>query len=315
MKKAFVTGAAGFIGSNLCDYLLASGWHVTGWDNLSTGRQEFLANALKQKHFELVIGDNVKNPDELKEAAKGADVIFHLAANADVKDGLKAPDRDLKQNTIATFNVLEAARTGGAHHFVFSSTGSVYGEATIIPTPEDHPFPIQTSLYGASKLAGEGLIAAYAEGYKIKGTVFRFVSVLGERYTHGHIVDFVRQLKHHPEYLDVLGNGMQRKSYMYVGDCVRGIMSGINAQESKFEVFNLGTAEAITVNDSIAIICKELGVNPKLNYSGGTRGWIGDNPNIELDISKIKLTGWTPTVSIDSAVRKTTKWLLNNPVI
>jgi len=198
MKHAFVTGAAGFIGSSLVDRLLADGIAVTGWDNFSTGQKRFLAGAEKSPSFRLVRGDNLDLP-ALTAAMKGSDFVCHFAANADIKDGWQHPKRDLDQNTIATFNVLEAMRANGVRRIAFSSTGSTYGEATLIPTPEDAPFPVQTSLYAASKVAGEALLSAYAEGGQLdEAYIFRFVSILGERYTHGHVYDFYQQLIEHP---------------------------------------------------------------------------------------------------------------------
>ena len=213
MEKIFITGASGFIGSTLVDRLLADGRSVVGWDNLSTGQERFLADAIKHKAFRLVRGDNLDLP-ALTKAMAGCDFVFHLAANADVRFGTDHPGKDLQQNTVATYHVLEAMRANGIKRLAFSSTGSVYGEAKVIPTPEDAPFPIQTSLYGASKVAGEGLIQAYCEGFGFEGYIFRFVSILGERYTHGHVFDFYQQLVAHPDHLRVLGDGKQRKSYL-----------------------------------------------------------------------------------------------------
>src|SRR3954464_10718774 len=176
MRRVFITGAAGFIGSSLADLLLQQGTPVVGWDNFSTGQEEFVASARKNPNFTLIQGDNLDLP-ALTKAMAGCDTVFHLAANADVRFGLEHPEKDLQQNTIATFQVLEAMRAAGVRRIVFSSTGSVYGESAVIPTPENAPFPIQTSLYGASKLAGEGMISAYAEGFHIEATIFRFVSI------------------------------------------------------------------------------------------------------------------------------------------
>ena len=231
MQRAFVTGAAGFIGSNLVDRLLNSGVEVTGWDNFSTGTNHFLASALGDPRFRLLKGDNLDS-ESLARAMKGCDFVFHLAANADVRFGLDHPSRDLQQNTIATFNVLEGMRANGIKRIAFSSTGSVYGEAEIIPTPEDAPFPIQTSLYAASKVAGESLIQAYCVGFGFEGYIFRFVSILGERYTHGHVFDFYKQLMIDPSRLKVLGDGTQRKSYLYVQDCVSAILHVIGLKNS-----------------------------------------------------------------------------------
>jgi UDP-glucose 4-epimerase len=316
MKRVFITGAAGFIGSSLADQLLRSGVPVVGWDNFSTGQEQFLASASQNPNFTLIRGDNLDLP-ALTKAMAGCDTVFHLAANADVRFGLEHPSKDLQQNTVATFNVLEAMRANGIKTIAFASTGSVYGEAEIIPTPENHPFPIQTSLYAASKLAGEGMIHAYCEGYKFEGYIFRFVSMLGERYTHGHILDFYRQLLDHPDRLNVLGDGTQRKSYLYVGDCLRAMLHVMNtgkATEAKHRVavYNLGTDEFVELNDSIRYLCDALNLKPRIVYSGGDRGWIGDNPFIFLDTKKIRATGWAPTLTIEQAIIHTLKWLQQN---
>jgi len=320
MQHAFVTGAAGFIGSNLVDRLLAEGVAVTGFDNLSTGQERFLTSARQQPRFNFVSGDTLDLP-ALRAATKGADFVFHLAANADIRDGWKHPEKDLQQNTIATFNVLEAMRANGVKRIAFSSTGSVYGEALVTPerpTPEDDAFPVQTSLYGASKMAGEGLLAAYAEGAQIaEAYIFRFVSILGERYTHGHVFDFYQQLVDHPDHLRVLGNGTQRKSYLYVQDCIDAILHVTRqgtAREAKHhtQIYNLGTPEYVRVNDSIGFICAALGLKPRLDYTGGDRGWIGDNPFIFLDTKKIQSTGWKPKLTIEQGIIRTLRWLEAN---
>ena len=317
MQRAFVTGAAGFIGSNLVDRLLQSGVEVVGWDNYSTGQEPFLAGAIKEPKFRFVRGDNL-DQSALIQAMEGCDFVFHLAANADVRFGLEHPSKDLQQNTIATFNVLEAMRANGIKSIAFSSTGSVYGEAAVIPTPEDAPFPIQTSLYGASKVAGETQIQAYCEGFGFEGYIFRFVSILGERYTHGHIFDFYRQILDDPTRLRVLGDGTQRKSYLYMQDCLSAMLRvtlAATAASAKHRsiVYNLGTNEYCTVKDSISWICGRLGVEPKLEFTGGNRGWIGDNPFIFLDTKKIRETGWRNELSIRDAVLRTVDWLHVNP--
>ena len=312
MNKVFVTGAAGFIGSNLVDRLLKDGYKVVGWDNLSTGRIRFLEEALKNPNFTLIQGDNM-DIDSLSNAMIGCDTVFHLAANADVRFGLNHPSKDLNQNTIATFNVLQAMQNCGIKRIVFSSTGSVYGESDVIPTPENAPFPIQTSLYGASKVAGESLIQAYSEGYEFESYIFRFVSILGERYTHGHIFDFYKQLLDHPEYLNVLGDGTQRKSYLYVKDCVDAILHILSLpSQNKVNIYNLGTDEYVQVNDSVKFIINHLGLNPEIRYSGGNKGWIGDNPFIFLDTKKIRNTGWKPELTIEQGVISTLTWLQQN---
>jgi UDP-glucose 4-epimerase len=309
--RAFVTGAAGFIGSNLVDRLLAAGHSVVGFDNLSTGHIEFLEQARNSPSFRLECGD-LLNPDQLVRAMDGCQFVFHLAANADVRFGLEHPRKDLEQNAIATSNVLQAMRTAGVKRIAFSSTGSIYGEPDVFPTPENAPFPVQTSLYGATKLAAEGLIAAYCEGFGMQSFIFRFVSILGERYTHGHVLDFYAQLKTHPQYLDVLGNGHQRKSYLYVQDCVSAVLAAIDKANEKINIFNLGVNDYCEVNDSIRWISEHLGVNPEIRYAGGARGWIGDSPFIFLNCDRIRALGWTPQLTIRDGVLRTIEFLRNN---
>lgn len=309
--KAFVTGAAGFIGSNLVDRLLADGHEVTGYDNFATGQERFLADAGRSPAFRIVRGD-LLDLDALTAAMAGCDTVFHLAANADVRFGLQHPGKDLEQNTVATFHVLEAMRANGVKRIAFSSTGSVYGEAKVIPTPETAPFPIQTSLYGASKLAGEGLIQAYCEGFGFEGYIFRFVSILGERYSHGHVFDFYKSLRSNPNVLTVLGNGKQRKSYLYIQDCVDAILTALAHPSAKVHVYNLGVDEFCEVNDSIGWITRHLGLSPRLDYTGGDRGWVGDNPFILLDCSKVRALGWKPKVSIEEGIIKTLDYLRAN---
>jgi len=312
----FVTGGAGFIGSNLVDRLLQLGHSVTAYDNFSTGQERFLEQALSHPTFRLIRGDTL-DLDALTEAMRAAqaEFVFHLAANADVRFGTQHPRKDLEQNTQATFHVLEAMRACGARRIAFSSTGSVYGEPEIFPTPETAPFPVQTSLYGASKLAGEGLIAAYCEGFGFQGYIFRFVSILGERYTHGHVFDFFRSLRSNPNELRVLGDGHQRKSYLYVQDCIDAMLLVIEKAQDKVNIFNLGTDEYCEVNDSIRWITERVSLQPKLNYAGDRRGWVGDSPFIFLDCKKVRTLGWMPKLSIREGIIRTLDYLQANPWI
>jgi UDP-glucose 4-epimerase len=209
--------------------------------------------------------------------------------------------------------VLEAMRESGIKRIAFSSTGSIYGEPTVFPTPEDGPFPVQTSLYGASKLACEGLISAYCEGFGFSAWIFRFVSILGERYTHGHVFDFYQRLRADPRRLHVLGNGRQRKSYLYVQDCVDAIFTALERVEARAMILNLGTDEYCNVNDSIGWITGALGIAPELTYAGGERGWIGDSPFIFLDCARIRALGWAPNLSIQQGILRTLDYLRANP--
>jgi UDP-glucose 4-epimerase len=311
MTRCLVTGCAGFIGSHLVDRLLKNGNTVIGVDNLSTGRIEFLSSAMEIRDFSFYNID-LNDLDKIKTVFKDIDYVFHLAANADVRFGIERPRIDLEQNTIVTHNVLEAMRSNGVKKIIFSSTGSVYGQAQIIPTPEDAPFPVQTSLYGASKLAGEGLISAYCEGFNFQAWIFRFVSILGERYTHGHIFDFYKKLNTNNTLLEVLGNGRQRKSYLYVHDCIDAVLIAVKEAQHKVNIFNLGVDDYSDVNSSISWICRELNVSPKIKYSGGSSGWVGDNPFIYLDICQIKKLGWEPRFSIEDSVIKTVNYLKEN---
>jgi UDP-glucose 4-epimerase len=317
VKRACVTGGAGFIGSTLADRLSADGVEVNVVDNFHTGRPEFVEGLLERPGTKLFEGD-VLDAALMREAVHGCDWVFHLQANADVRHGLEHPRRDLEQNTIATSNVLEAMRDEGVTKIGFSSTGSVYGEPEVFPTPEDAPFPLQTSLYAASKLAGEGMIGAYAHGYEFTGLIFRFVSILGERYTHGHVFDFYRALRADPTRLRVLGDGRQEKSYLYIGDCIEAIMTAVGAHADapgETHVYNLGTDETIVVDNSVARIVSHLGLHPEVEHTGGKRGWKGDSPLIRLDCEKIRSLGWQPTLTIEQAIGRTLDWFETNPQI
>jgi UDP-glucose 4-epimerase len=309
--RCFVTGAAGFIGSHLVDRLLRDGHQVTGYDNFSTGMRPFLEPALRHPDFRLIEAD-LLDQEKLAAAIAGQDIVYHLAANADVRFGTEHPSKDLHQNTIATFNVLEAMRNSGVRILAFSSTGSIYGEPQVFPTPEDAPFPTQTSLYGASKLAGEALIEAYCNGFGFQACIFRFVSILGPRYTHGHVFDFYRKLLADPNQIEVLGNGKQRKSYLHVSDCIEAMLQCLAKLSSPLEIYNLGTEQYCTVDESLGWICGHLGLNPNRRYTGGERGWIGDSPFIFLDTRKVRALGWRPQLDIRRSVINTLQYLQEN---
>jgi UDP-glucose 4-epimerase len=310
-SRCFVAGGAGFIGSNLVDRLLDLDCEVIAYDNFSASFPEFVATARNNDRFTMINGD-ILDAESLTASMRGCDRVFHFAANADVRFGLEHPEKDLQQNTIGTFNVLEAMRANGITRIGFSSTGSVYGEPNVIPTPEDAPFPIQTSLYAASKLAGEGLIQAYAEGYGFQAVIFRFTSILGERYSHGHVFDFYRKLLADPDRLHILGDGKQKKSYLYVQDCIDAILTAVDRCEDKISVFNLGHEGYVTVDTSAQIIARTLGLTPEFTYEGGERGWVGDNPFTHLDIGKISALGWHPKMTIEESVARTVHWMQAN---
>ena len=242
------------------------------------------------------------------------DTVFHFSANADIRGGITDPKIDLEQNTIVTFNVLEQMRRGGVKNIVFASSAAVLGEPDIFPTPEYCAIPDQTSLYGASKMACESIISAYCEGFGFNATVFRFVSLLGPRYPHGHVFDFVKSILKDRSQLTILGDGTQRKSYLHISDCLNALLllhdTGQNS--SNFEVFNLGVSDYCTVHQSAEWICNEMKVRPRFNFTGGEKGWIGDNPFVFLDNKKAVSKGWMPTFKIEASVRITTNWLLKN---
>lgn len=310
--KAIVTGGAGFIGSTIADRLLKEGYSVTVIDNFRTGQETFVAHNLKNPKYTLVRED-LLNFEKILPYFKDAEIVFHIAANADVRHGLEDTRRDLEQNTIVTYNVLEAARKNHVKKFVFSSTGSIYGEPDTFPTPETYKIPIQTSFYGASKMACEGLIQAFAEGFPMKGYIFRFVSTMGERYTHGAVFDFMKQLRKDPTTLHILGNGKQKKSYIYIGDLVDAIFHIFSTQQEKINIYNLGTDEFVDVNFIAQTVFEELKLKSvKITYGGGERGWVGDSPFIYLDISKLQKAGYTPKTSIEKSIIHTVKYLNTN---
>lgn len=312
MKRAFVTGGAGFIGSHIVDKLVGDRANVTIYDNFSTGRPQFISHHAGNPIVRVVRAD-VLDYDRLRREMAGCDFVFHLQANADVRGGIQLTRIDLEQNTIATWNVIEAMRVNEIRHIVFASSATVYGEPDVFPTPESYA-PLQTSLYGASKLAGEAMVQAYCEYFGITCYIFRFVSWIGERYTHGVIFDFLKKFKANPHLLEILGDGKQRKSYLDVIDGVKGIFYGVQHAEERKNIFNLGHDEFMTVLDLVGIIIDELGLKDvQYRTTGGERGWLGDSPFVHLDTVKLKALGWAPRVSIEQGVRNTVRYLQRHP--
>ena len=306
--KILITGGAGFIGSNLANFLIKKNHKVTIIDNFSTG---FTEHTKSNNNFKIINCDLLKL-EKLKKFFKGHEFIFHLAANADIRFGLNNPKKDLEQNAICTFNVLEAMRVNRIKKIAFTSTAPIYGNTNNFPTKEYNNLAHQTSLYGASKLYCESLIQCYCEGFDFQSWIFRFVSILGPGYSHGHVFDFYKKIKKNKNKLEILGNGKQKKSYLHVLDCIDAMYLAINKANKKINIFNLGDKNFITVNHSAKLICKYFNIRPKFCYSGGDRGWIGDQPKVHLDTSKIKKLGWSNKFSIDESIIDTIRWLENN---
>jgi UDP-glucose 4-epimerase len=315
--KIFVTGGAGFIGSNFCDAALSKGHEVVCFDNLSTGQEFFIEEARKNQKFTFIKGD-IQNFDEIQKAIQDAkpDWVAHFAANADVRRGLEHPRKDLDINTLGTWNVLESARNAGVKKIFFSSTSAAYGDPATFPTPEDVAFPEQTSLYGASKAAGEGLVSSYCHGYGMTAVVFRFASIVGPRYTHGHVFDFVKKLQADPTQLEILGDGNLPKSYVHVKDLMNGLWLAIESAEANklpkaFNVFNIGHDSTLVIKDSAAIIAKKMGLSPTFRFTGGAGGWIGDH-RVELDTTKLRGLGWSLQHPLEEGITDTVEYLLQN---
>jgi len=311
-KKIFITGGAGFVGSHVADKLLELGCGVTVYDNMSTGQALFLENALQNPNFNLVKAD-IMDADCLAKEMAGHDFVFHFSANADVRGGVSKTRIDLEQNTIGTWNVLEAMRINNVKGIAFASSSAIYGEPKEFPTPEKYSPIIQTSMYGASKLSGEALIQAFCEGFGMNSWIFRFVSLIGERYTHGAIFDFVKKLQKNPKELEILGDGEQKKSYLHVKDCVEAMLLAIEKADERVNIFNLGHTNYMNVKDMANIVITEMKLeNVSFKFTGGERGWIGDAPFVQLDVKKIKSLGWVPSIPIKEGIQKTVSFLLKN---
>ena len=308
IHRAFITGGAGFIGSHIVDKLAQDGVDVTIYDNFSTGQEEFISHHAANPKVRVVRAD-VLDGQRLKREMANCDFVFHLQANADVRGGIQLTRVDLEQNTIATWKVLEAMRINEIRRIAFASSATVYGEPDVFPTPESYA-PLQTSLYGASKLAGEAMLQAYSEYFGITCYIFRFVSWIGERYTHGVIFDFIKKLRANAQVLEILGDGKQRKSYLDVIDGVNGIFYAVQHAKERKNLFNLGHDEFMNVLDLAHIIIEELGLTDvRYCTTGGERGWLGDSPFVHLDTTKLKALGWQPQVSIEQGIRNTVRYL------
>lgn len=313
LGRVLVTGGSGFIGSHLVDALMSHGNEVVVLDNLSSGSLRNVARWLDSSNFRFIKGD-LLNLQEISEALDGCEIVFHLAANPEVRVSSVTPDVHFQQNIVTTFNLLEALRRSGATKILaFASSSAVYGEAKT-PTPEDYPFPMPISVYGASKFACEALISAYAHTYGFRAIIYRLANVVGPRSKHGVIADFIRKLGENPGELEILGDGLQRKSYIYVGDCVEALLFGLDAAHGQVEVFNVGSEDQIDVLTVAKIVTEEMGLNSvRFKLTGGVnggRGWVGDVRNMLLDVSKLKERGWKPKHNSAASVRLAVREML-----
>jgi UDP-glucose 4-epimerase len=307
--KAIVTGGAGFIGSHLVDRLLSEGYSVTVVDNMSCGFLENLKHHSGDRRLTVYNAD-IRDGEKLNHIFAGHDVVFHMAAHANIRESLVNHKADLENNLIGTLNVLEAMCKNEIQDLVFASTSAIYGEATVTPTPEEY-FPVQSSLYGASKLACEAYAQAFTKFGLIKFWAFRFANVVGERCRRGVIWDFVHKLLKNPSELEILGDGKQSKEYLHVKDCVDGMMIAYGKTSSRFNAFNLGVDEQTLVDTIADRVIEKMGLeNVKKKYTGGPAGWIGDNPLVQLSLNKIKKLGWTQTISSEEAIKRTIRWTL-----
>lgn len=308
-----VTGGAGFIGSHLMDALLKKGNEVKCIDNFSSGKREFIEHNIK-KGLELIEGD-LLNPDDIRKALDGCDTVFHLAANPDVRLGAEDTHVHLEQNIIATYNLLEGMRKAAVKKIAFTSSSTVYGEAGEIPTPENYGPLVPISLYGASKLAAEGLIASYCHTFDMRSVIYRFANVVGPRSTHGVTYDFIKKLRKDGSELEILGDGSQKKSYLYISDCIDAMLFGIEKSSDMVEILNIGSEDWVDVRKIADIISEEMHLSPEYRFTGGVdggRGWKGDVKIMRLSIDKLRNMGWQPEHGSEEAIRMTARWLISS---
>ncbi|MCD6523575.1 MAG: SDR family NAD(P)-dependent oxidoreductase [Thermococcus sp.] len=313
--KALVTGGAGFIGSHLVDGLMERGHEVRVLDDLSAGTLNNLRRWLDHERFEFIKGD-MRDAELVKKAVEGVEVVFHLAANPEVRIGSQSPELLYETNVLITYNLLNAIKDSNVKYLVFTSSSTVYGDAEVIPTPEDYGPLEPISVYGGAKLAAEALISGYAHTFDFRAVIFRLANIIGERSNHGVIYDFINKLKKNPNELEILGDGTQRKSYLHVSDTVEGmlhIFEHFKKSEKTVDFYNLGNDDWITVKEIAEIVSREMGLKPRFVFTGGVdggRGWKGDVKFMRLSIEKAKATGWRPRLNSCEAVRRTVRELL-----
>jgi UDP-glucose 4-epimerase len=306
-----VTGAAGFIGSHFVERLVTDGYSVVGYDNLSLGKKEWISHLLDSPRFSFVHAD-LQDLETLKVAIRSCDIVVHLGANTDIPRGNTDPRIDFDNCITGTFNVLEAMRANGVCNLLFASSSTVFGEPTLMPTPETVGPLLPISLYGAGKMAGEGLISAYCHLFGVQAWIFRFGNVVGARMSHGVINDFISKLKRNPEELEILGDGHQKKNYFLVEECIDGMLHAFrHARGKPCDIFNLGADTNVEVVDIARIVTEEMGLGTvRLRFTGGMRGWPGDVPVVIYDVTKMREVGWHSRRSSAEAVRIATRRLL-----
>lgn len=314
--RAVVTGGAGFIGSHVTEYLVINGFEVVVIDNLSSGSLENISHLIKSGKVKLLIKDLKIFDDELRNAFNEVDTVYHFAANPEVRISVTEPRIHFEENVLVTFNVLESCRMNDVEEVVFASSSTVYGDAQVFPTPEDHPTrPI--SIYGVSKLMSENLVAGYSDIYGMKALTLRFANIVGPRQTHGVIVDFISKLRKNPKKLEILGDGTQKKSYLHVKDLIDGMhvaLEYLRKSNTKYEVYNVGNVDWISVKEIADLVVEEMGLsNVEYVFKPAThdgRGWLGDVKFMLLDVRKLMSLGWRPKLSSREALREAIKWVL-----
>ena len=310
-----VTGGAGFIGSHLTEALVKKGFSTNVLDNLSNGHKNNLSSIQHSRDLDFFTGD-CRSPSDVEKTLKNVDTVFHLAANPELRLNLADPKKCYEQNIEATYILLERIRKSNVTNIVFTSSSTVYGESTVIPTPENYGPLKPISVYGASKLACEALISSYCHSFKKKGIIIRLANIVGPRSTHGVIYDFIQKLKKNPKELEILGDGTQTKSYLYIDDCIDAIMKAYESTQEPVEIYNVGSEDQTNVTQIAHTVADEMKLkNVKLKFTGGVdggRGWIGDVKNMLLDINKLKKLGWKPKLNSKQAVRETTRHLIKD---